>query len=97
MYITGHTNRSEAAVNNLNQLYEKYLKEAFEIMVIDTLENPNKAEEDNILATPTLIKHSQTGDSRIIGDLSNTPEILRLLGIHYTQNPNAEDTNDKKQ
>jgi len=97
LYITGHTNRSESAINNLNSLHKNYLLDTFEVSVVDTLENPSQAEADNILATPTLIKHSSTGDIRIIGDLSNTNQILQLLGLRDNKNINSEDKNGKNQ
>ena len=96
LYITGHTNRSESAIRNLNVLYKNYLEDTFNMSVVDTLENPAQAEADNILATPTLIKHSTSGgDTRIIGDLSNTERILDLLGMSNSKKNNSEDKNGK--
>ena len=81
LFITGRTTRAQEAVRNLRELYERSLSEDFDMVVIDVLENPEQAEEEKILATPTLIHQTLYGSRRIIGDLSDTGEVKRLLGI----------------
>lgn len=81
LYITGRTTRSQEAVRNLRELYDRLLSAHFDMVVIDVLENPEEAEEEKILATPTLVRVSPHGNSRIIGDLSDTQEVLQLLGV----------------
>ena len=81
LFITGRTNRAQEAVRNLRELYEGSLSGEFDMVVIDVLENPEQAEDEKILATPTLIHRTPYGSSRIIGDLSDTEEVKRLLGI----------------
>jgi circadian clock protein KaiB len=58
LYITGQTPRSTQAVANLQRICAEWLGEAREITVIDVLEYPELAEQDKILAMPTLIKIS---------------------------------------
>lgn len=81
LYITGHTSRSERAVRNLNEICEKELKGRFEVVVIDILEQPHLAEDEKILATPTLIKELPPPLRRIIGDLSNKEKVLLGLDL----------------
>jgi circadian clock protein KaiB len=40
------------------------------------LEHPQRAEDDRILATPTLIKRLPPPLRRVIGDLSDTHKVL---------------------
>jgi circadian clock protein KaiB len=82
LFVTGRTRRDREAVRNLRTIYTaSELSKEFDLVVIDVLENPDQAEEDRILATPTLLLSSTHGSSRIIGDLSDSEEVLRLLGV----------------
>ncbi len=81
LYITGQTPRSTQAVANLQRICTEWLGEACEITVIDVLEYPELAEQDKILATPTLIKISPPPARRVIGDLSDMEKVMWGLGL----------------
>jgi len=81
LYITGHTPRSLRAIDNLRRICEQELKNECEMKVIDVLEQPQMANEDKILATPTLIRSLPLPPRRIIGDLSDTRTVLMGLDI----------------
>lgn len=81
LYITGHTPRSERAINNLRRISEKDLGGRYEMRVIDILDQPQLAEDEKILATPTLIKALPPPLRRIIGDLSDTEKVLLGLDL----------------
>ena len=51
------------------------------MIVIDVLERPQLAEDERILATPTLIKQLPSPLRRVIGDLSDTEKVLLGLDI----------------
>ena len=81
LYITGQTSRSENAIRNLRQICAENLDEKYEIEIIDILEHPQLAEDERILATPTLIKSLPPPLRRLIGDLSETEKVLFGLDI----------------
>jgi circadian clock protein KaiB len=81
LYIAGHTPKSIAAVENLRKLCEQYLAGRYEIEVVDLLLQPKLARTDQILAIPTLIRNLPTPIARIIGDLSDTEEVLVGLNV----------------
>lgn len=81
LFVTGRSVRSEAAIENLHSILDEFLESQFDLTVIDVLENPQMAEEDLILATPTLVKLNPSPVIKIIGDLSNTKLILDHLDI----------------
>ena len=83
LYIAGRTPRSERAIANLRRLGEKFLGGSYELLVIDAAEEPDAAEADRILATPTLIKTSPPPLRRITGDLSDPHRVLTGLQIQY--------------
>lgn len=81
LYVTGNTPRSERTLANLRKICEEELDCGYEIEVIDILENPQLAENERILATPTLIKELPPPIRRIIGDLSDRDKVLLGLDI----------------
>lgn len=85
LYVTGKTLRTEAAIRNLKDICAAGLDESYELIVIDVLESPEKAEDDKILATPTLIKSLPLPIRRIIGDLSDKEKVLYGLDISKKQ------------
>jgi circadian clock protein KaiB len=92
LYVTGKTPRSQMAITNLKTICEREMKGEYEIIVIDVLEQPELAEQDKILATPTLIKQLPVPIRRIIGDISKTEKVL--LGLDLIPK-NAVDGEDK--
>ncbi|NGZ07272.1 MAG: circadian clock protein KaiB [Magnetococcales bacterium] len=85
LFVTGHTPRSERAIQNLRRICEKELEGHYEMVVIDILEQPEAAEEEKILATPTLIKALPLPLRRIIGDLTDQEKVL--LGLDLLPSP----------
>ncbi len=82
LYVTGKTANSQRALKNLQNLLGNELNNLYELKVIDVLEHPQLAEEDKILATPTLAKILPPPVTKIIGDLSDKERIL--LGLDLT-------------
>ncbi|MGF1496289.1 MAG: circadian clock KaiB family protein [Elainellaceae cyanobacterium] len=82
LYITGETPRSKFAIANLRKFCNAKLQSKHEVTIIDVLQQPDVAEREGILVTPTLVKESPAPPQRIIGDLSDMEVILFALGIH---------------
>ena len=81
LYVTGKTARSDRAIENLRRVCEEELLSEYELEIIDVLEHPQKAEDDRVLATPTLIKQLPPPLRRIIGDLSDKDKVLLGLEV----------------
>ena len=81
LYVTGLTPRSQDAVKNLKKILNEDYKGVYSLRVIDVVKHPNLAEDDKILATPTLIKILPPPVRRIIGDLSNKEKVLLGLDL----------------
>jgi circadian clock protein KaiB len=84
LYITGKNPRSETAIANLRRLCETELDGRYQLEIIDVLEQPDRAEEAKILATPTLIKELPPPLRRVIGDLSDKERLLYGLELRPT-------------
>ena len=81
LYVAGQTPRSARAIANLRRICGEALPDGCEIVVIDVLEQPHLAEQDRVLVTPTLIKELPPPARRVLGDLSDTEQVLWGLQI----------------
>ena len=81
LYVTGQTTNSVKAIQNLKNILSGELKDLYELKIIDVLENPQLAEDEKILATPTLSRVLPPPVKRIIGDLSDKEKVLLGLDI----------------
>lgn len=81
LFITGQTPRSTYAIANLKRICQEILPDQCEMTIIDVLENPELAENERVLATPTLIKSAPPPARRVIGDLSDIQKVILGLGL----------------
>ncbi len=81
LYITGATSRSALAISNLKKICEEYLAGKYELQVIDLFKHPRLAKDEQIIATPTLIKQLPLPFRHIIGDMSNKEKVLMGLDL----------------
>jgi circadian clock protein KaiB len=81
LYVTGTSPRAELAIANLRRICEEDLRGEYALEIIDVLEQPDVAETDRILATPTLIKQLPPPLRRVIGDLSDKDKVLLGLEV----------------
>ena len=65
------------------------------LCAIDVLKQPQLAEEDKILATPTL-KNTSSTVRKIIGDLSDREKVLIGLDLLFDELTESEDSGDKQ-
>ena len=83
LYVAGQSAKCVAAVRNLNAFCEQHLAGRYRIEVIDLLENPKLARDDQILAIPTLVRKVPEPLRKIVGDLSSTERML--VGFNLRQ------------
>jgi circadian clock protein KaiB len=81
LYVAGQSPKSLFAFANLKKLCEQHLAGRYEIEIIDLVEHPSLARNDDILAIPTLVRRLPEPLRRIIGDLSNTERVLGGLRL----------------
>lgn len=81
LYIAGMTPSAERALANIQQIAEEHLDGQYEISVIDLLENPKLAAEEQIFAVPTLVRKHPLPLRKIVGDLSDIDKVLVMLDI----------------
>lgn len=76
LYVAGQTPKSLVAFANLKKLCEEHLANRYVIEVIDLSKQPQLAQNDQIVALPTLIRKMPEPIKRIIGDLSNVERVM---------------------
>jgi circadian clock protein KaiB len=81
LYVTGMTPKSTLAIDNVQKLCEKYLEGFYELKIIDIYQQPKLAKEEQIIATPTLIKQLPLPIRRLIGDMSDTERCLAGIDL----------------
>jgi circadian clock protein KaiB len=82
LFVTGASSRTATAIANLRRICEQELPGQYDLEIIDVLQFPDMAEDEKILATPTLIKSLPLPLRRVIGDLSDTQRVLLGLEVH---------------
>lgn len=82
LYVAGKTPNCITALENLKKICEKYFLNNYHIEIIDLLQLPELAKEDQILAIPTVIRKLPKPIRKVIGDLSNTERVLIGLDLH---------------
>ena len=85
LYVAGNTPNSVRALKTLKTILEEDFQGIYALKVIDVLKNPQLAEEDKILATPTLSKVLPPPVRKIIGDLSDREKVLIGLDLLYEE------------
>jgi circadian clock protein KaiB len=81
LFVTGMTARSQTAIANLQKICDAEYGSSYHLEIIDVLEHPELAEQEKILATPSVIKTLPPPIRRLIGDLSNREKVLHSLDI----------------
>ena len=81
LYVTGATDRSARAIENIRKLCEEHLKGRYELEIIDIYQHPETARTEQIIAAPTLIKKLPLPLRKFIGDLSDEKKVLVGLEI----------------
>jgi circadian clock protein KaiB len=81
LYVAGRSPKCTAALENLKRFCEERMPGQYEIEVVDLLENPRLAKDDQIVAIPTLVRKLPEPLRRIIGDLSNAERMLVGLDL----------------
>jgi circadian clock protein KaiB len=80
LYVAGNAPNSLRAISNARAICEEHFAAGHELEVVDLLEHPGRALADGIIVTPTLLKLSPLPAQRLIGNLSDTNQVLLSLG-----------------
>jgi circadian clock protein KaiB len=79
LYVAGHAPNSLRAIANARAICDEHFASRHELEIVDLLEHPRRALADGIIAAPTLLKLLPLPVQRVIGDLSDTDQVLLML------------------
>lgn len=83
LFVSGRSASVEPTLRKLHHALETSLKEPYTLKVVDVYRNPEQAEEDQITATPTLLKVWPPPSKRIVGNLDDMEQLLNILTLHH--------------
>ncbi len=87
LYVSGVTERSRRSILNINAVCKENLQGQYDLEVVDIHQKPSLAKDEQIVATPTLIKLLPLPLRRIVGDLSDREGVLFGLDIKKRPEP----------
>ncbi|MGK7904647.1 MAG: circadian clock KaiB family protein [Hormoscilla sp.] len=79
LFVSGNNAATESTLKSLHQILERSLRHPYTLKVIDVVKHPDRAEADQVSATPTLVKVWPRPIRRIVGDLDNVDKLLQVL------------------
>ena len=79
LFVSGHSAMTEQILKTLQGVLEGSRYRPYTLQVIDVSKHPEKAEADQVSATPTLVRVLPQPTRRLVGELNNPRAILSLL------------------
>ncbi len=76
LYVAGQSPKCVAALKNLERFCEEQMAGRYDIEIVDLIENPRLAKDDQIVAIPTLVRRVPEPLRKLIGDLSDKERML---------------------
>jgi circadian clock protein KaiB len=73
----------------LRRACEKDLAGHYTIEIVDLLEDPRRAADDQILAVPTVVRRFPAPIRKVVGDLSDGDRLL--VGLQLRPSPSQRD------
>ncbi|MBF2029033.1 MAG: circadian clock KaiB family protein [Oscillatoriales cyanobacterium C42_A2020_001] len=81
LFVSGHSSATQRTLQKLHTLLEQTLDQPYTLKVIDVAQHPEQAEQDQVTATPTLVRAYPLPMLRIVGSLENVDQLLGLLRV----------------
>jgi circadian clock protein KaiB len=81
LFVAGNESNSAQAKRNLARICEEYLQGRYKIDIVDVMEDTGSAHENNVLVTPTLILLKPPPKVTLLGNLSDSQQVLAALRL----------------
>lgn len=79
LFISSDNSNAEETLGSVHQLLEQGLTSPYTLKVIDINKNPEQAEINQVLVTPTLVRIAPKPVKRIVGQIDDIQRILRII------------------
>lgn len=81
LYVSGMSAKSMAAIKNIKLLCDKYIKDRFDLEIIDIYKTPEAAQDNQVIFSPSLVKSFPLPRKILIGTFADTEKVIKLLNI----------------
>jgi circadian clock protein KaiB len=79
LFVSGSSGGTERILQSLHQFLEESLSHPYTLKVIDVTRHPELAEQDQISATPTLVRVYPLPVRRVVGNLESADHLLGMM------------------
>jgi circadian clock protein KaiB len=83
LYVSGATPNSTRALRNIKEICEQYLAGRYVLHIVDMYQQPELAQQEQIIAAPTLVRRQPLPRRQLVGDLSNRAAVVAILGLDH--------------
>lgn len=83
LYVSSRSSGVTPVLGAAQSLIERLPGADVQLEVVDVFEDPARAKQDRVIATPTLIKASPAPELRLIGSIGDPDAVLRHLGLAH--------------
>lgn len=87
LFVADHENDARQSITALSEVLDRLIPGQYRIELVDVLREPERAEAENVFATPMLVRSRPSPTVRILGDLSDREKIVALLGLDKATDP----------
>lgn len=81
LYVAGISPKSERMILKVIAFFDDAFGDDYQLDVIDVVHDPEQAEIDHIMATPTLVRVAPLPRCLVIGDLFHTDKVKQALDL----------------
>ncbi len=81
LFVAGDAPNSQRARETITELCEHAPEGDVELTVVDIVETPEVAFDQQIIAVPVLVREHPPPVRKLIGDLSDKEQVLRFLNL----------------
>ncbi len=81
LFVTGMTPRSTRAIRAVRAICQERLQGRFKLEIVDVYQQPHLIQDEQIVATPTLVKYEPAPLRRIVGDMTDRFRLCHGLGL----------------
>jgi hypothetical protein len=92
LYVNGSSELSRHAIEGAHAFGESELPGRYDLAVLDLETHADRAAQDGVLATPTLVLTGASPPRRFTGDLSRTDAVALAFGLVPTARSGASVT-----
>ncbi|MEO5881674.1 MAG: circadian clock KaiB family protein [Caldimonas sp.] len=83
LYLAGNTPVSARAVVNTRRFCEEHFEGRYELEIVDISLHPERVQEAQIIAAPTLVEKHPLPEQLEIGDMSRTDRLVQRFDLAW--------------